>query len=118
MVHLNTVILMYHRMVQISNQSVSGMPIFIINLPASMLQFDLYKNRLIFPVSLSARPVSIAFENDSTSKMQGVDTSRHNHIVIDFTETSKSGEIEGYHCGRSLYFIILLSTRNESIYYS
>jgi hypothetical protein len=42
--------------------------------------------------SQSARPVSIAFKNDSTSKVQGLDTSHHNHIAIDFMETSKSGE--------------------------
>jgi hypothetical protein len=60
----------------------------------------------------SACPVSMAFKNDSTSKVQGLDTSRHSHIAIEFTETSKTGEsdahieqklrdIEGYHDGDS-----------------
>jgi hypothetical protein len=60
----------------------------------------------------SACPVPIAFKNDSTSKVQGLDTSRHSHIAIEFTETSKIGEsdahieqklrdIEGYHDGDS-----------------
>jgi hypothetical protein len=45
--------------------------------------------------SPSAHPVSIAFKNDSTSKVQGLDTSRHSHIAIDF-ETSKSGESDAH----------------------
>jgi hypothetical protein len=46
--------------------------------------------------SPNACPVSIAFKNNSTSEVQGLDTSHHRPIAIEFMETSKSGEWEVY----------------------
>jgi hypothetical protein len=53
----------------------------------------------------AALPVSIAFKNDSTSKVQGLDSYRHGHIAIETTKNDdhvlekRLGDSEGNHDG-------------------